>query len=755
MVPWMHRRLRAPFDLRRSVCRIRCLSGLWRKLKSNSKSLRTQNGAMEVVYEGWLVKSPPERRIRRAKWRRRWFVLRPSGQVPQQYVLEYYTDQTYRKLKGTIDLDQCDQVDAELEVVTKSKFMFDIKTSKRTYYLVADSEAIMNKWVDCICKVCGLRMRVETEGGSEETQAEASSEPAKQSLPSDESPIPAEPAPPSLSTAAEHPSSLSNDDSNPYIPISECITGKPVGNGLPRSCPESKLVDFYDTPRCSTGRTSPDPVMDAMCRMPRPPEKPVRELSGASLLDSTVPAPKVNWNTYPEDSPAPGMPASGQALNYDPVPPLRPTSSREDVVEPATSQSSNVYNGDTLGRAGLTLRKAGRAGMSVPPAPLTRQNATEESYDRPPAARPSSACNNAGSTADITGDEVIPPRPPKPANIRIRPVASGYDVPPPPSQQPRMPQQDSYDVPRSAGGMRDGYSIPPCPVPVLRHEAYDVPAAPSRGPYELYDLPRSAEPVPRTASGGIPLPPRLSLDETYDFPKSAMSPDGLNLSVPAPAAPGSRKHAYCNAPVGTFNSRENIFNYEYRPSFTEFVAKDDGDAQQAPPGAYANLSSNSPSTPNLAAVPPAINRGLKPRKASTEGTSPGGHVFPLAPPPVNRSRSHTTSGRPRQRSKGDLLAPDEDCWSNASSSRRNSTNDDPGIRQPSAGAKKKGEIQYLDLDLDSDPAPAQSPRSPEQRTGGTSTVYRTVDFVKTKAFNTTRQDVEESYRSHKDGEPCK
>nr|XP_037277027.1 GRB2-associated-binding protein 1-like isoform X1 [Rhipicephalus microplus] len=375
--------------------------GFMEEAQEQQRESSHANAAMEVVYEGWLVKSPPERRIRRAKWRRRWFVLRPSGQVPQQYVLEYYTDQTYRKLKGTIDLDQCDQVvnvrglqvDAELEVVTKSKFMFDIKTSKRTYYLVADSEAVMNKWVDCICKVCGLRMRVEAEGGSEEPQAEASAEPPKQSLPSDESPTPAEPAPAPLSTAAEHPSSLSNDDSNPYIPISECITGKPVGNGLPRSCPESQLVDFYDTPRCSTGRTSPDPVMDAMCRMPRPPEKPVRELSGASLLGSTVPAPKVNWNTYPKDSPAPGMSTSSQALNYSPVPPLRPTSSREEVVELTTSQSSNVYNGDTLGRAGLTLRKAGRSGMSVPPAPLTRQDATEESYDRPPVARPSSASN--------------------------------------------------------------------------------------------------------------------------------------------------------------------------------------------------------------------------------------------------------------------------------------------------------------------------------------------------------------------------
>lgn len=741
MVPWMPRRLRARCDLRRSVYKIRCLSGLWRKLKRNP-SLRTQSSPMEVVYEGWLVKSPPERRIRRAKWRRRWFVLRPSGQVPQQYVLEYYTDQSYRKLKGTIDLDQCDQVDAELEVVTKSKYMFDIKTSKRTYYLVADSEAVMNKWVDCICKVCGLRMRVETDG-AEEVQPEPSPEPSRPSLPTDTSPVPADTAPP-VQAAPVRPSSPSRDDSNPYIPISECITGKPVGNGLPRSCPESQLVDFYDTPRCSTGRTSPDPIMDAMCRMPRPPEKPVRELSGASILDSTVPPPRVNWNTYPKDSPG------GVLGGYDPVPPLRPSSSGDDVSGLATSQASNVYNGDTLGRAGLNLRKLGRAGMSVPPAPPSaRASGPEEAYDLPAPARPVSS--NASHTADLTGDEVIPPRPPKPANIRVRPVASGYDVPPAPVQPARMPQ-DSYDVPRSAGGgAHDGYSVPPCPQPVLRHEQYDVPA-PARGPYELYDLPRSAEPAPKAP--GLPLPPRLSLDETYDFPKSSLSPDGLGAAVPPPGSLGSRKHAYCNAPVGTFNSRENIFNYEYRPSFTEFVARDDSDPQQPmPAGAYANVSSTSPGTPNLTAVPPAVNRGLKPRKASTE-SAPAGHVFPLAPPPVTKNRS-LTSTRPRQRSKGDLLAPDEDSWSNASGSRRNSTNGDPGIRQASSGTKKKGEIQYLDLDLDSDPGPSQSPRSPEQRPGGSSTVYRTVDFVKTKAFNTTRQDVEESYRSHKDGEPCK
>ena len=61
------------------------------------------------------------------------------------------------------------------------------------------------------------------------------------------------------------------------------------------------------------------------------------------------------------------------------------------------------------------------------------------------------------------------------------------------------------------------------------------------------------------------------------------------------------------------------------------------------------------------------------------------------------------------------------------------------------------EIQYLDLDLDSEMT-APNPKSPERSTTlpacnsltstSSSTVYKTVDFVKTMAFNQTRQDVE-------------
>lgn len=57
------------------------------------------------------------------------------------------------------------------------------------------------------------------------------------------------------------------------------------------------------------------------------------------------------------------------------------------------------------------------------------------------------------------------------------------------------------------------------------------------------------------------------------------------------------------------------------------------------------------------------------------------------------------------------------------------------------------ELQYLDLDLECDASgstvsTAQNLKSPE-RVQATGTVYKTVDFVKTVAFNRTRQEVEE------------
>jgi len=79
--------------------------------------------------------------------------------MPGQFLLQYFVDETTKKLKGSIDLDQCEQVDTGLTFEygkVRYQFMFDIKTPKRVYYLAADSEQEMTRWVDYVCQVCGL-----------------------------------------------------------------------------------------------------------------------------------------------------------------------------------------------------------------------------------------------------------------------------------------------------------------------------------------------------------------------------------------------------------------------------------------------------------------------------------------------------------------------------------------------------------------------------------------------------------------------
>lgn len=106
------------------------------------------------MHEGWLIKSPPFKKIWHAKWRKRWFIL-VHGDIPGQFLLKYFKDQTCQKQKGTIDLNLCEQVDAGLRK-SKLQYVFNIKTSKRTYFLAANTEKELNNWVHCICHVCGL-----------------------------------------------------------------------------------------------------------------------------------------------------------------------------------------------------------------------------------------------------------------------------------------------------------------------------------------------------------------------------------------------------------------------------------------------------------------------------------------------------------------------------------------------------------------------------------------------------------------------
>ncbi|OBS59571.1 hypothetical protein A6R68_09305, partial [Neotoma lepida] len=73
-------------------------------------------------------------------------------------VLEYYKNEHSKKPLWIINLN-CEQVDTGLTFNKKElhdNFVFDIKISEHTFYLVAETEADMNNWVQSICQACGF-----------------------------------------------------------------------------------------------------------------------------------------------------------------------------------------------------------------------------------------------------------------------------------------------------------------------------------------------------------------------------------------------------------------------------------------------------------------------------------------------------------------------------------------------------------------------------------------------------------------------
>lgn len=99
------------------------------------------------------------------KWRRRYFVLYapPAADIIPGMcaaILDYYGGKNLRHKHGTIDLTHCEEVLSQLDA-TFYQNIFGLRTKHknrdRTYYLVADTEADMNEWVNSLCFVLGMK----------------------------------------------------------------------------------------------------------------------------------------------------------------------------------------------------------------------------------------------------------------------------------------------------------------------------------------------------------------------------------------------------------------------------------------------------------------------------------------------------------------------------------------------------------------------------------------------------------------------
>ncbi|ERE71004.1 GRB2-associated-binding protein 2 [Cricetulus griseus] len=109
---------------------------------------KLQSAGNNVVCTGWLGKLTPEKILRQYAWKKGWFILWSGKMSGDPDVLEYYKNEHSKKPLQIINLNFCMQLDVGLTFNKKEpqkRFMFDIITNERTFYLMAETEADMNR----------------------------------------------------------------------------------------------------------------------------------------------------------------------------------------------------------------------------------------------------------------------------------------------------------------------------------------------------------------------------------------------------------------------------------------------------------------------------------------------------------------------------------------------------------------------------------------------------------------------------------
>uniref|UniRef100_A0A8C3TY13 GRB2 associated binding protein 3 n=1 Tax=Catharus ustulatus TaxID=91951 RepID=A0A8C3TY13_CATUS len=113
-------------------------------------------------------------------WRKRWFVLRRGRMSGNPDVLEYYRNSHSKKPIRIIDLNECEVLKHSgpnfIKKEFQNNFVFIVRTTYRTFYLVAKTEEEMQIWVHNISQICNFG-HLEDGTGSVESLSHTTSSP--------------------------------------------------------------------------------------------------------------------------------------------------------------------------------------------------------------------------------------------------------------------------------------------------------------------------------------------------------------------------------------------------------------------------------------------------------------------------------------------------------------------------------------------------------------------------------------------------
>ncbi|XP_071360483.1 GRB2-associated-binding protein 1 isoform X2 [Trachinotus anak] len=750
----------------------------------------------DVVCSGWLRKSPPEKKLRRYAWKKRWFVLRSGRLTGDPDVLEYYKNDHAKKPIRVIDLNLCEQVDAGLTFNKKDlehSFIFDIKTIDRVFYLVADTEDEMNKWVRCICDICGFNP-------TDDEAAKAAHQSVIGGLVVDTPPHPAlgnivGPAagvlssvpPPYQPVSVRHlDSQSSSEEPQDYLWLANCESKKPEPNRAHAECSkstssETDLNDNLPSHRTPTSSTSSAKHTSHNGFFPQHPAP----ASASSIYDS----PPSRGASLSTDG---GLYHLPRSYSQDTV--LLPKSASSPLGHPDTGDASELYVFNTPSRKPSMETQLRNLSISYDIPPTPGANCT---YQVPRTL--SSSTGVGGSEGG--GDVVPPPRPPKPS------LSSSSGLPPPPTE--RSPT-DTYCVPRSASETDGNYCVPTSAGnKALRSNTIGtVDCSRLRKDFvsqDCYDIPRSF-PSDKSCS--------FDFNESFNsyFKNKGMMPVGSQSTEDVDQNYVHMANSPSHHHSGSLPEPMHEPNYvPMTPSTMEFSSL----GKQVPPPAHMGFRS-SPKTPPRRPMlsdcqPPPVDRNLKPDR---KGQSP--KIIRAKGVGLERTDSQTVGEFPRGRRKGkpapleikplpeweepctpvrspvtrsfarDLSrfpmptrppsvhsmassTDSEECDEHYVAMVSNMSADDPNVKlAPSMTAdggsspmvKPKGDKQVEYLDLDLDPGKSTPPRKMKSNGTGMAASDERVDYVvvdqqRTQALKSTREAWNDGRQSTETETPSK
>ncbi|XP_005284366.1 GRB2-associated-binding protein 1 isoform X7 [Chrysemys picta bellii] len=676
----------------------------------------------EVVCSGWLRKSPPEKKLKRYAWKRRWFVLRSGRLTGDPDVLEYYKNDHAKKPIRIIDLNLCQQVDAGLTFNKKefeNSYIFDINTIDRVFYLVADSEEEMNKWVRCICDICGFNPTEEDAVKPLGSSLQASAE----------LPLAVNTSPPSVQAESSLPppyqlinippleSSSSQEDPQDYLLLINCQSKKPEPTRL-----------HADSAKSISSETDCNDNV------------PSHKNSAPSLSKHAVNGFFQQQSTY--DSPPPrAASVSVDCSLYN-----LPRSYSQDGLPKATSPSGT----DTEGEQHVFNTPSATSSLD------TQMRHFSISYDIPPTPGGTYQIPRTfpeGTSKLETIPDIPPPRPPKPHHTSDRsPV-------------------ETCSITRTASDTDSSYCIPTAGLPPSRSNTISTVDLnifrKDISSQDCYDIPRS---FPNDRASSLEGFKNRSM-----FTVGSVSSEELDENY-VPMNPNSppRQHS------SSFTEPIQETNYvPMTPGTFDFSLF----GMQVPPPAHMGFRS-SPKTPPRRPVPvaecepPPVDRNLKPdRKAKpapleikplpeweelqapvrspiTRSFARDSSRFPMSPRPDS---VHSTTSSSDSHDSEENYVPMNPNQSTEDSILFGSNSLDGGS-SPRIKPKGDKQVEYLDLDLDS--GKSTPPRKKKSSGSGSSVADERVDYVvvdqqKTLALKSTREAWTDGRQSTESETPTK